>query len=274
MKRKITLLMAMVLCLGMLAGCGCKHEWEAATCERAEMCSLCGETRGEALEHEWEEATCQQAQICRLCGKTRGDSLAHTPGEWIETEDPAAGTVHREALCSLCGAVVGAEETAMTTLIRDGLFLFTPEQFLQRVTAIAAQLGTDVTFTPAKGEGLVYSGMTGESQVLIQFFPMDNAPLSPEATEVWCVSYTGLGQMDAAFRQAVFMACDPALTADEAFRLDVDLMVLAMNALSQEELFGYYVQNELLYETLYFPENTLLEGEAASMTNVYASDFR
>lgn len=248
MRRSTVFLLVLILCLGMLSGCGCRHEWEAASCEKPETCSLCGEIQGEAL--------------------------GHAPGEWVETEDVIAAKVHREKRCDRCGEVTDREDSPMTSLVRSDLFLFTPEQFLQRLTAIARQLGTDVAFEPAKGEGLVYSGMTGESQVLIQFFPMDNTPLSPEASEVWCVSYTGLGQMDAAFRQAVYMACDPALSSDMVFNLDMELTVLALDALSRQELFGYHLQNGLLYETLYFPENTLLEGEAALMVNVYASDFR
>ena len=248
MRRSVAFLLVLILCLGVFSGCGCKHEWEEATCEKAETCSLCGEIQGEPL--------------------------GHAPGAWIETEDAIAAQVHRENLCARCGEVTDRRVGPMTSMVRAGLFLFAPEQFLQRLTAIARQLGTDVAFEPAKGEGLVYSGMTGESQVLIQFFPQDNKPLTPEMTEVWCVSYTGLGQMDAAFRQAFYMACDPALSSDTVFNLDMELTVLAMDAVSRQELFGYHLQNGLLYETLYFPENTLLEGEAALMVNVYASDFR
>ena len=75
--RKYALLCALVMALGLiLSGCGCDHEWYAATCKAPKTCSLCGETQGEALPHTWQDATCTTAKICTVCDTTEGEAWA------------------------------------------------------------------------------------------------------------------------------------------------------------------------------------------------------
>ena len=77
--RKYALLCALVMALGLiLSGCGCDHEWYAATCKAPKTCSLCGETQGEALPHTWQDATCTTAKICTVCDTTEGEALGHS----------------------------------------------------------------------------------------------------------------------------------------------------------------------------------------------------
>lgn len=71
-------IMLILVMLFSLSACGCKHEWEEATCTSPKTCLLCGETEGEALEHEFTEATCIRPEFCMLCGEERGERLGHS----------------------------------------------------------------------------------------------------------------------------------------------------------------------------------------------------
>lgn len=124
MKKTITLVAAVILCLGLLAGCGCKHEtwneadclnpktcaecgeiegeplghtWAEATCEAPKTCTACGETEGEALGHTWADATCETPKTCTVCGETEGEALGHTLGEWADVDQD-----NEERACSAC----------------------------------------------------------------------------------------------------------------------------------------------------------------------------
>ena len=82
----------------LLAGCGCLHDWEPATCTEPETCLICGETRGEPLGHEWENATCMEPMHCSICGMTEGEIGSH---RW---EEPTCAHPYR---CEVCGLEVG-----------------------------------------------------------------------------------------------------------------------------------------------------------------------
>lgn len=95
---KIRLLVVLILCTVLLAGCGCEHEWKDATCTAPKTCSLCSEVEGEALGHTWADATCEAAKTCTACGVTEGEALGHT---WADATCAAPKT------CSACGATEG-----------------------------------------------------------------------------------------------------------------------------------------------------------------------
>lgn len=84
----------LLILLGLLlTGCGCKHEWNAATCTAPKTCSLCQLTEGEALGHTWTDATCEAPKTCSACKTTEGSALGHT---WVEATCLAPKT------CSVC----------------------------------------------------------------------------------------------------------------------------------------------------------------------------
>ena len=97
MKKTIALFLLLVFCLSLCA-CACEHEWQDATCVVPQVCSLCEETKGEALGHDWKEATCASAKTCTACGTTEGEPLEHT---WSEATCAAAKT------CTACGTTEG-----------------------------------------------------------------------------------------------------------------------------------------------------------------------
>lgn len=76
----------------------CSHEWKDATCDCARICTICGETEGEALPHVWIEATCSDPKYCSLCNTVQGEALGH---EWLDA------TCEQPSTCSLCGKMEG-----------------------------------------------------------------------------------------------------------------------------------------------------------------------
>lgn len=100
----------------LLTGCGCKHEWQAATCDTPKTCSLCQVTEGEALGHTWADATCETAKTCTACNKTEGEALGH---KWEDATTEAPKT------CSVCQKTEGEKivtDSRFTTAANKELF--------------------------------------------------------------------------------------------------------------------------------------------------------
>lgn len=97
--KKILLICALVMVLILpLSGCGCDHEWLAATCAASKTCQLCGKTEGEPLPHTFQDATCSSPKTCTVCKATEGEALPHT---WNEATCTEAKT------CTVCNATEG-----------------------------------------------------------------------------------------------------------------------------------------------------------------------
>ncbi len=97
--KKCIALLCFLLCLLCLTACGeCSHQWQAASCETAKTCTLCGATEGAALGHTWAEADCVAAKTCTACQKTEGEALGHT---WADADCVSAKT------CAVCNATEG-----------------------------------------------------------------------------------------------------------------------------------------------------------------------
>ena len=107
------------------------HDWEAADCNTAKTCKVCGATDGSAmghsyeavvtapdcvnggyttytcsvcgdsyvadetaaLGHDWEDADCDTAKTCKVCGATEGEALGHS---WTEA------TCFDPKTCEIC----------------------------------------------------------------------------------------------------------------------------------------------------------------------------
>ncbi len=128
MKKNVLICLLVMALLLLLSGCGCDHEWYAATCKAPKTCSLCGQTEGEALPHTWLDATCTTAKICTVCDTVDGEALGHS---WQDptctdpktctrcdlTEGEAAGHQWEEATteapqtCSACKKTTGKKLT-------------------------------------------------------------------------------------------------------------------------------------------------------------------
>lgn len=277
MRNRVASFAFAVLCMLVCTGCVCEHVWSAADCLNPQICAECQKTEGEPLGHDWLAATCETAEICSRCGEIQGEPLGHTPGDWNEDADVVAGTVAREQYCTVCDKLTASENVRLETAIRDGLFLFTPEEIMDRLTAIAeAHSDTFVYEFISSSTGLQVLTSCDEKMAIIQFFHADATAVTGDEMNsqvLWCMSLMEIGEGDADFRQYFIMACDPALSKEEAFETDIARSAAYLNAAAGSAL-GYYEQNQLLYETSYILEGTLGQDYSMSMLNIYASDFR
>lgn len=201
------------------------HRWDKATCTKPKTCVVCGQTKGEALGHHWVEATCSAPKTCSRCGATEGEALPHTPGD----PEPAADYVNAvytvTSVCTVCGDIVEQESVPMISLLNDGKFLFSADEFSQRLDKLFSSMGyssfdafcydtndmvacaimhsTDqvgtVGFLGSDGE-LLTSNQVDEHDVKALMVKMDND--NPDAA---ILSIVG-----------VVAACDSSLDEDEA----------------------------------------------------------
>lgn len=137
--RHIRILAALVLCLFLLTGCTCKHQWADATCLTPKTCTLCSETEGEPLGHHWQEATCQAPKTCTACSATEGQPLAHSEAVRDSAIEYIALKMERETYCTGCGQVLSSEEVLLDTLHDGTYFLFDSKNFWERYAAIDEQ---------------------------------------------------------------------------------------------------------------------------------------
>ena len=94
----IALVLAAALAVFYFATRECRHEWQAADCLAPQVCSLCEETKGEALGHDYVEATCHAPKTCARCSVTEGEALAHIFAD---------ADCHTPMTCTLCGDTQG-----------------------------------------------------------------------------------------------------------------------------------------------------------------------
>lgn len=113
----VSRVLPLLILLGLLlTGCGCKHEWQSATCDTPKTCSLCQLTEGEALGHAWADATCETAKTCSTCQKTEGEPAGH---KWEDATTEAPKT------CSVCQKTEGEKivtDSRFTTAANKELF--------------------------------------------------------------------------------------------------------------------------------------------------------
>ena len=137
MKKIGSLLLCAVLLLLLLTGCGCKHEWVAASCTAPRHCPLCGATEGGPLAHTWTAATCTAPKTCAVCGVTEGDPLGHTPGDW-ERADSAVLGGKEVRKCTVCNEILETRvadregRERVTVLTPSGLVM-TADQFARHL---------------------------------------------------------------------------------------------------------------------------------------------
>lgn len=145
MKRVIALLLALVMVVGLFAGCdnkkeekkkdACDHEWQSGTCDTPRTCTECGKTMGTAKGHKWAVADCTTPRSCTRCSATEGEALGHTwkeatcldaqvctvceeIGEAALGHDMAPATIEAPATCKRCefteGLSLGQPLTGLT----------------------------------------------------------------------------------------------------------------------------------------------------------------
>ena len=278
MKKYIILIFCLLLCLFLLAGCACEHTWIDADCTTAKTCASCGVTEGEPLGHTWVEANCTTAQTCSICGTTEGEPLGHTIAKRQENPDAITAIVTEIQYCSVCNEQIASQTVPLETMLNDGMFLFTPNEFVKRLAVFTDKyVHTFSCEFELNDLGLAAFVIADEREIVLQFFGRDCMPLTAydlDSPEVWCVSLIQVGEKDEKLRQSFLMACDPALDKDTVYRVNVGLTAASMHAIYAGELFAYTQYNGLLYEVSGISDELLGETFAMDILNVYASDFR
>lgn len=139
MKKHICIFALLLCCTLLFTGCGCKHEWLAATCTNPKTCQLCSLTEGEANGHSWEEATCTIPKKCSVCHETQGEALSHN---WEEATTDAPKT------CLNCAATEGSK------LQTDPRFTTASTKHLQGTWSCEVVLTGDLLGMPGYFESL------------------------------------------------------------------------------------------------------------------------
>lgn len=112
MKKVISLLLVLMLCLGLYAcnnssnendansqaATKHSHEWKIISCSEPKTCATCGETEGDAVGHDWQEANCMNPKTCKACGIIEGEITDH---QWKEA------TCSEPKTCPICGETEG-----------------------------------------------------------------------------------------------------------------------------------------------------------------------
>lgn len=91
--------------------------------------------------HQWKDATCTEPKTCTKCGETEGEPLGHTPGEW-KLDEPSfvSATVWMRQYCAVCGERLDSELKALQALNENGAFLFSPNEFAERLSLMLKQI--------------------------------------------------------------------------------------------------------------------------------------
>lgn len=171
MKKKLTVLLMAVLCMTLLTGCFCQHEWKDATCQSPKTCAKCEKTEGELGGHVYADATCDAPKTCTLCGAVEGEALGH---DWVDA------TCYEAKYCARCAVVEGeplghswadattdAPKTCLTCLLTEGEPIVTDPRF--HSSEVASLLGKWGMELVADGEMMGLEGFTGEVELLYIF---------------------------------------------------------------------------------------------------------
>ncbi len=301
--KKIFGLIMIVLCLCVLAGCECRHEWIDATCTAPKTCSKCGITEGETLwhnwkdatctdpktcaqcgltegsklGHDWELATCETASTCKACGIVEGQPLGHFPEDWeLVSLDLEMLLKVYEQRCSLCKQQIDRRSEVLTSLVEKDLFLLTPNQLMQRFAAIAKANGLVLNYS-FTNTGVSAGGLVEweESGIVVQFMKQDQSMVTMSELELpvaCCASLSTVGIVDGNIPMYFIMACDPSLDLDSATQLYQELMEKYKDVEGSPGIL-HHTHNKMLYEFMSLPFGDIGIAGSMDMLNIYAGTF-
>ena len=212
------------------------HDWTVPDCENPRTCLTCGATVGEAGEHDWAEATCLAPMTCSICSATEGEPAGHVEGESeIVEADFVDATGLYESYCTVCGEAVSSETRVLPYLHSDGYFLFSAEEYAERLDDIM-EAETDLYCELYINENMdnaiscdMWSLETGNDYYAYSFFYDGDYELIDTDSdkqfyfsEIWTLldSVSADDTVDASNTVLVIMmALDPTLTWDQAYEL-------------------------------------------------------
>lgn len=216
-------------------------------------------TQQPKCNHQWEPATCEQAKVCTRCGYIAGVPLQHVQGEWTEDLDLIACKLTRSVHCRNCGIRLESEEAVLDSFVKDNTYIFTPRQFLERLTHIVQlKFGTASYQVVPADFGILVNFSYGNSQTaLFLFLHSDMTAVSEEELDqkdVYCVSaYFPLDETedDGSCMQEFLKACDPNLDNDHANTVTALCLASLQNALNEGYSYSTFQYDALLYDVVY-----------------------
>ena len=134
MKNIFLSILALTAVLFLLTSCGCKHEWNNATCTEPQTCAKCGKTQGDALGHKYgeektlKEATCTESgvkeYICTVCGEKKTTEIPANGHKWklfqVMKEATCSETGKERYKCSACGETKDEEIAKLPHQYKNG----------------------------------------------------------------------------------------------------------------------------------------------------------
>lgn len=248
----------------------CLHEWQDATCTSAKTCRLCEKTEGEPLGHDWQPATCTTMQSCRVCNATKGTPKGHTFGEWKESNDILHAEQHRVRSCTVCGSVTDEYDKALTSFTKDNLFIFSAQEFIDRMEYYAKEFYPDLWYTfesidtGTEGDALFVHMYLDESSPVVyglSFRGADGAVLTQKDVNTSQILVVGLEKMceidvqtgdglspiDFQLAEAFYQACDPVVSEDDLYTQQLMHLCTFANWMDFSEPIGYAEMNGIQY---------------------------
>lgn len=189
--------------------------------------SACG------CRHEWQEATCETPKTCSVCGDAEGEPLPHTPGEWmLQGLDYLNAKDYLARKCTVCGAVLEEYTSKMESFHNEWVFFLSAEDFAERLTAKMQILQEDrgdytaeIEADGGKAQLNIYctDGRTRETVGELSFAvggdELDYTRRSEEGAYLAVGGIAGGADHLAIIMPAMILTADPAMDIPGAFSL-------------------------------------------------------
>lgn len=217
--------------------------------------------------HEWEEANCTEAKHCLKCGLTEGTALGHTPGKKEIKYDFVACKVFQKTICDRCNQHIYSKQKSMESFTVNELFVFSPEDYLQRMEAIAREKYPEFHYEIDNTQEFLYVHLylddSDISECYLAFFDGESQPFRREEVQksgIWCVCLQKMspftkeedyGPVDPVLLGVFSQSCDPLMTEADIYTLQLMQMTTFANWLEFKEQSGTYEKNEIFYEFSY-----------------------
>ena len=144
------------------------HNYGAASCDDAAVCSVCGfDNGGAAIGHDWAEATCTDPKMCKRegCDVTEGEALGHEMSE---------GSCLAPSTCARCGHTEGEKQTHVLT------YNYSNSVMTYSCVSCGSSYKLDNAYVL---DGSGYDGMTGVNNTLNGYSTAEEKPQYPVITE-------------------------------------------------------------------------------------------
>ena len=206
--KKILLIVLCVVLLVSLASCGCKHEWEEATCEKPQTCSKCGKQQGEPKhqfseewtvteDEHWHEAICGHTEFVQDRGNhSYGDYMCSVCGLW--GKGPTGGYVFYDCDADndetndgagpdgLQSSICGWRYLEVAPADLDGQYIF---GYFRKSSGADGRVGTSSWFGSGKGNTEELVTAMGDSAYAYNYMNWVNGKTEKYAAKV-CADYS------------------------------------------------------------------------------------